>query len=105
MARILSVGPDREALAARNRSLTRFGHEMRGAASAKDALGIASSQQFDIVLICDCFSDDESMVIAEQLQARMPQAAVVRMADYGGAFTAADIEDVMRGAETRLKAA
>lgn len=77
MARILSVGPDREILADRNRALAQRGHYVHSAATRTDAVVAAVTQPFDVALVCNSFPKGYASAFARDLQALMPRSAVV----------------------------
>ncbi|HZR31603.1 MAG TPA: sigma-70 family RNA polymerase sigma factor [Terriglobales bacterium] len=69
MARILSIGPDADAVATCSRILAGFGHNVQGAATRFAALAAAKSQQFDIVLLCSGFPLGYVEQLTEELRA------------------------------------
>lgn len=104
MARILSVGPNRESLVWRTRSLVRIGHHVRGAVTHREALNAAESQRFDVALICNEFPRGYAIELASELQRLMPSAVVLIIPKSNQNQPAADIQELLAGA-MRSKAA
>lgn len=105
MAKILSVGPDREVLACRNRALAQLGHEVRGAATRADAIAVARSQAFGVALICNSFPRGYADELAGELQKLLPGAVVLCLGDASGDLSLADLHEWIQDSEARPKAA
>ncbi len=103
--RILSVGPDPDVLASRNRVLAKLGYEVRGAATCAEALHAARSQAFDIALVCSQFPRGYASELAAELRSLMPRSLVLFVPDGSEAELVEQIEDAIREADTGAKAA
>jgi len=105
MARILSVGSDRDILARRNRALAQLGHNVCGAVTRMDAMTAAKSQRFDIALVCNTVPQGYASVFAEELQALMPRTAVICIPDGEPEINIAQIDEMIQNTEVCQKAA
>lgn len=105
MAAILSVGPDRELLAVRNRALAQLGYDVRGAATRVDALTAARSNRFDVALLCNTFPEGYAAEFARELASLMPTTPVLHVPDGGAANTLDDIQQMIEDIVARPKAA
>ena len=73
MAKILSIGPDHDRLLARNRELKDCGHHIRGAETRTDALELARSGVFEVILLCGQFLPAYASELAKELHIVNPQ--------------------------------
>src|SRR5215472_937094 len=79
MARILSVGPSVEHLAALNRALTQCGHQVRGADTPVKALSFVKSFKFDFIVLCDDFLPASAATFADELRAAAPATPILTL--------------------------
>ena len=91
MAKILSVGPDHDILAARNRELRGYGHRVRSAETRADALYLARSGLFEIILICDQFLPAYAAQLADEFQKATPGTTILVLAGYSSRLSASEI--------------
>jgi DNA-binding response OmpR family regulator len=95
MAKILSVGPDRNILAARNRELRNCGHHVRGAETRTAALELAQSGVFEIILLCDHFLPAYAAELAEELRAVTPRTSILVLAGRASPLTTGEIQSLI----------
>ena len=105
MARILSVGPDSDALAVRNRELQLSGHEVRSAETRSEALALAGSEPFEFILLCDRFLPAYAIQLADELKVLAPAAMIIVLAGRATPATAAEINALLSRPRSGLKAA
>lgn len=105
MAKILSIGPDPDILAERNRALVALGHEVRGAATRVDAISLAKSQRFDVVLLCNEFLPPYAGQLADELRPWLRGTKIIVLPAGPEAMSVDDIDDAVREKELRPRAA
>jgi CheY-like chemotaxis protein len=91
MARILSVGPDHDRLAVRNGELRSYGHQVRSAETRADALDLARSGVFEIILICDQFLPAYAAQLADEFHNATPGTAILVLAGRSSRLSASEI--------------
>lgn len=91
MVKILSVGPDHDLLAARSRELRIYGHHVRSAETRADALALARSGVFDIILVCDRFLPAYAAQLADELHNAMPRTVILVLARYSPPLSTSEI--------------
>jgi DNA-binding response OmpR family regulator len=79
MARILSVCPSIDYLAALNRALTQCGHQVRGADTRVKALSFVKSFKFDFIVLCDEFLPASEATLADELRASAPGTPILTL--------------------------
>ena len=79
MARILSVGPSGQHVAALNRALTQCGHQVRGADTRLKALSFAKSVKFDFIVLYDEFASASAATLADELRASAPGTPILTL--------------------------
>jgi len=105
MARILSIGPDSEALVVRNRELELSGHDVRSAETRSDALALAGSEPFEFILLCDRFLPAYAIHLADELKVLAPAAMIIVLAGRAIPITPSEINALLSRPTSGLKAA
>jgi DNA-binding NtrC family response regulator len=95
MAKILSVGPDHDILAARNRELRGYGHHVRSAETRADALYLARSGVFEVILICDQFLPAYAAQLADELQQAAPRTTILVLAGHSSPLRSGEIHTLI----------
>jgi DNA-binding NtrC family response regulator len=95
MAKILSVGPERNILAARNRELRNCGHHVRGAETRTAALELAKSGVFEVILLCDRFLPAYAAELAEELRTVAPRTTILVLAGRASPLTTGEIQSLI----------
>lgn len=95
MARILSIGPDHNVLAARNRELRLDGHHVRGAETRATALRLAKSKAFDLILLCDPLLPAYAAELADELKAVTPGTMIVILAGRATPISISEIQAML----------
>lgn len=103
MARILSIGPHTDVLAARNRELRLGGHEVRGAHTRTNALALASSESFELIVLCDRFLLTDAERLKNELHGLKPQATILLLSGRAKPLTLREITTILE--ERQLQAA
>ena len=95
MARILSIGPDSDALAVRNQELRLSGHDVRAAETRSDALALAASEPFELILLCDRFLPAYAIHLADELKVLAPAAVIIVLAGRPTPVTPSEINALL----------
>ncbi len=103
--KILSIGPDRDILAGRNRALAGRGHNVHGAATRIDALAAAKSRRFDVVIFFDGFPDGYATQLAGEMRKLMPHATFLLFQATRESRFMAELEETLRNITAHPKAA
>jgi CheY-like chemotaxis protein len=91
MVKILSVGPDHDVLAARNRELRDCGYHVHSAETRSDTLDLARSGIFEIILICDQFLPAYAARLADEIHNVAPRTTILLLARYSPSLSAGEI--------------
>lgn len=89
--KILSVGPDHDILAARSRELKAYGHHVRIAETRADALALARSGVFEIILVCDQFLPAYAAQLTDELHNTSPETIILVLARYSPLLSPSEI--------------
>lgn len=92
MARILSIGPDRNALVARNQQLSKDGHNVLSADTRARALALAKTKTFEVILLCDRFLPAYAAGLADELRILAPEASILVLAGRPTPLTLLEIQ-------------
>ena len=95
MAKILSIGPDHNVLAGRNRELRRVGHEVRGAETRATALRLAKSRTFDLMLLCDRLLPAYAAGLADELKIVAPGTMVIILGGRATPLSLGEIQTML----------
>jgi len=99
MARILSVGPSVEHLAALNRALTHCGHQVRGADTRIKALSFVKSFKFDFIVLCDEFLPASAASFADELRASAPGTPILTLRAWETSASPEELQALLEGGQ------
>ena len=105
MAKILSIGPDRNVLATRNRELRLMGHDVRGVDTRANALALAKHGTFEFIVLCDRFLPAYAAELADELRILAPGSTILVLAGRATSLTTAEINTLLVNHRAGLRAA